>query len=76
MKIVVVFPVAQLVTTVTFFSAWDKSVIKLDNSQKTEDSNFDLKYTNVYYFTIAYYAKDFLGFSSPVWLIEAVHKYM
>ena len=38
--------------------------------KENEDSNFDLKYTNVYDFTIAYNAKDFLDFSSTV------HKYM
>ena len=31
-----------------------------------EDSNFDLKYTNLYDFTTAYNAKDFLDFSSTV----------
>ena len=34
--------------------------------KENEDSNFDLKYTNVYDFTIAYNAKDFLDFSSTV----------
>ena len=38
--------------------------------KENEDSNFDLKYTNVYHSTIAYNAEDFLYSSSTV------HKYM
>ena len=35
MKIVVILLVAQLVTTVIFFSAWDKSLVKWDNSRNS-----------------------------------------
>ena len=34
-KIVVILSVAQLVTTVIFISAWDKSSVKWDNSQNS-----------------------------------------
>ena len=34
-KIVVILSVAQLVTTVIFFSTWDKSHVKWDNSQNS-----------------------------------------
>ena len=34
-KIVVIFSVAQLVATVIFFSAWDKSRVKWDNSRNS-----------------------------------------
>ena len=34
-KIVVILSVAQLVTTVIFFPAWDKSRVKWDNSQNS-----------------------------------------
>ena len=35
-KIVVILSVAQLVATVIFFSAWDKSRVKLDNCQNSK----------------------------------------
>ena len=78
-KIVVILSVAQLVTTVIFFSAWDKSHVKWDNSQnstqKMRTFSVDMS-TNLFQFwqfcweiSLGICAwRDFA--SKPAWLIS------
>ena len=69
-KIVVILSVAQLVTTVIFFSAWDKSRVKWDNSRNSTQKTRTLLSSSLilFFFSTFIFQIRFLNKNVQLWI--------